>query len=256
MSDFDLDHPARCPLSQALGVNIFLARKEMKRREFYLQDDQSNKYWTIEVEGSSVTTTNGRIGAKPRETRTAYGSADLALREAEKEVLAKRRKGYIEGSLSAIPEYAPGLPPRFVRINHDDYHAKHVGKVASGDQFFLTFPFAPRDDSQLGGNYIALYLFDEFGILKEANIYDEKEQGLTTKTAVDGFVASLMSALGKCKYGDIRIAPFSVDKFGRRFGLIFDPGEVTEDDEPYTCVTVEPGNYMAFNPPWDGDYDT
>ena len=56
----------------------------MRKREFYLQDDQSNKYWTIEVEGDSVITTNGRMGAKPRETRAAFGTSDLALREAEK----------------------------------------------------------------------------------------------------------------------------------------------------------------------------
>lgn len=228
----------------------------MKRREFYLQDDQSNKYWTVEVAEGSVITTNGRIGAKPRETRTAFDAPESALREAEREILAKRRKGYIEGDLSSIPEYAPGLPPRFVRINHDNYHARYVGKTANGDQFFLTFPFLPRIDAKPGGNYVALYLFDEFGLLKQANIYSEQEQGLTTKTAVDGFVQKLLLTLGKHKFGDIKVAPFCVREFGHPFGLIFDPGEITEDDEPYTCVTVEPGNYMAFNPPWDGDYDT
>jgi len=200
-------------------------------------------------------TTNGRIGARPRETRTACGSAEAALREAEKEILGKRRKGYLEGSLGAVPDYVPGLPPRFVRINHDDYHAKYVGKTAKGDQFFLTFPFAPSVASQPGGNYIALYLFDEFGLLKEARIFDEREQGLTTRTAVGEFVEKLLSGLGKYKLGDIRVAPFEVEQFERKFGLIFDPGE-PDDDEPYTCVTVEPGNYMAFNPPWEGDYDT
>lgn len=229
----------------------------MKRREFYLQDDQSNKYWTIEVQGNSVVTTNGRIGAKPRETRASFAGSDAALREAEKEVLAKRRKGYLEGDLSAVPEYAPGLPPRFVRINHDDYHAEYVGKTANGDQFFLTFPFVPRMGSETGGEYIALYLFDEFGLLKQADIYSEQEQGLTTKAAVQEFTAKLLSGLGKHKFADIKVAPFSVERFGRPFGLIFDPGEDDDgNDEPYITVTVEPGNYMAFNPPWDGDYDT
>lgn len=228
----------------------------MKRREFYLQDDQSNKYWTIEINDVSVISTNGRIGAKPRETCSTFGSPELALQAAEKEILAKRRKGYIEGLLSSVPDYVPGLPPRFVRINHDDYHAKYVGKTANGDQFFLSFPFVPRSETQAGGNYIALYLFDAFGLLKEAHIYDEREQGLATQTAVETFVANLLSILGKYKFGDIKVAPFCVEQFSQRFGLIFDPGELTEDDEPYTCVTVEPGNYMAFNPPWDGDYDT
>jgi predicted DNA-binding WGR domain protein len=229
----------------------------MKKREFYLQDDQSNKYWTIEVLESAVITTNGRIGAKPRETRAAYDTYDAALREAEKEILSKKRKGYIEGDLSQVPEYISGLPPRFVRINHDDYHAKYVGKLASGDQFFLTFPFVPRTPLQDGGNYIALYLFDEFGILKEARIYNELEQDIKTQTAVSEFVNNLLKTLGKHKFGDIKVAPFCVEQCGQQFGLIFDPGEADDDDdEPYTCVTVEPGNYMAFSPPWDGDYDT
>ena len=227
----------------------------MKRREFYLQDDQSNKYWTIEVAESSIVITNGRIGAKPRETHSKPPAYDVALREAEKEILAKRRKGYLEGSLDQVPEYSPGLPPRFVRINHDDYHAKYVGKTTSDEQFFLTFPFVPRNDAQSGANYIALYLFDEFGVLEEAKIYSEQEQALATQAAVAAFVDDLLLGLGKHKFGDIRVAPFAVERFGHSFGLIFDPGDAGDVD-PYTCVTVEPGNYMAFNPPWDGDYDT
>jgi predicted DNA-binding WGR domain protein len=227
----------------------------MPKREFYLQDDQSNKYWTIDVVGNEVVTTNGRIGAKPRETRTAFASAEQAAREAEKEILGKRRKGYLEGELAAVPGYVRGLPPRFVRINHDDDQAKYVGKLADGDQFFLTFPFIPGGGPRPGGDFIALYRFDEFGLLKDAQVYSESEQGLKTQTAVEEFVASLLQGLGKFKYGDIKVAPFAVERFGERFGLIWDPGDA-DDDEPYTCVTVEPGNYMAFNPPWEGDYDT
>jgi predicted DNA-binding WGR domain protein len=230
----------------------------MTRREFYLQDDQSNKYWTIAVDGTAVVTTNGRIGAKPRETRTDFASADLALKEAEKEILAKRRKGYLEGDLASVPAYRPRLPPRFVRICHDDYHAQYVGRTAGGDQFFLTFPFAQTDDSGPGGNYVALYVFDEFGLLKEARVHSQQALGLATDTAVREFAASELASLGKFKFGDIKVAPFAVEKFGRSFGLIYDPGDPADedDDEPYVCVTVEPGNYMAFNPPWEGDYDT
>ncbi|MCB1636852.1 MAG: WGR domain-containing protein [Xanthomonadales bacterium] len=48
------------------------------KREFYLQDDQSNKFWTIEVQGPAVITTNGRVGSKPRETRKHYPSQSVA----------------------------------------------------------------------------------------------------------------------------------------------------------------------------------
>ncbi len=231
----------------------------MKRREFYLQDDQSNKYWTIEVDGASVVTTHGRIGARPRETRTGFASADLAVQEAHKEILAKRRKGYLEGDLRDVPAYQPRLPPRFVRICHDDYHARYVGKTADGDQFFLTTPFSSGLEGTPPGNFIALYVFDEFGLLKDARIHSEQEQGLATRTAVDAFVAAELASLGRIKFGDIKVAPFVVETLGQRFGLVFDPGDPEDDedpDEPYITVTVEPGNYMAFNPPWEGDYDT
>lgn len=36
------------------------------------------------------------------------------------------------------------------------------------------------------------------------------------------FVDSLLLGLGKHKFADIKVAPFSVDKFGQKFGLIFD----------------------------------
>lgn len=227
------------------------------KREFYLQDDQSNKFWTIEAIGTSVVTTNGRMGAKPRETRTNYESSEQAARALEKEVLAKRRKGYLEGNLAALPEYKPRLPPRFVQINHDDYHAQYVGKTADKHQFFLTFPFAPTVGTAKGGSYIALYLFDEFGLLTDAQIFDQHLEKLSTQTAVEQFTEVLLSKLGTYELGNIKVAPFSIEKFGRTFGLVYDAGEHDEDEEDLgVWVTVEPGNYMAFSPPWDGDYDT
>ena len=130
--------------------------------------------------------------------------------------------------------------------------------TASGDQFFLTFPFAPSIGDKQGGNYIARYLFDAFGQLKEARIFDEHAEGLRTRTATDEFATRLIDGLGKVRFGNIKVTPFSVEKFGQTFGLVFDPGEDSDEDEdePSVWVTAEPGNYMAFFPPWDGDYDT
>ncbi len=232
------------------------------KREFYLQDDQSNKFWTVEVVGNALVTTNGRIGAKPRETRHVHADAGQANAAAEKEILSKRRGGYIEGRLDQVPEYKLGLPPRFVRINLDDDCAEYVGKLADGRQFFLTFPFVPQTDQSEREEYIALYLFDEFGILSEAKIFSEKAEGITKRPARQKFVDDLLAGLGKTKFADIKVAPFAVEKFGRQFGLIFDAGEPLSEDgdegeEDFgSWVTVEPGNYMAFSPPWDGEYDT
>jgi predicted DNA-binding WGR domain protein len=227
------------------------------RREFYLQDATSNKFWTIEVVGKVVKTTNGRVGSKPRETRTEHSDPDKARRAAEKEINGKLKKGYNEGSLASIPTYRKGLPPKLIRINLDDDLARYVGKKKGGEQFFLTEPFAPRTAKDPGGSYIALYIFDAFGAFKEAKIL----QACPTQAEDEALIDSLLEGLGDYRYTDIKVSPFSTEAFGRRFGLIFDPGEESEtedddDEEEGVWVTAEPGDYMAFYPPWDGDYDT
>ncbi len=77
----------------------------MKRREFYFRDDKSNKFWTVEVVGTELITTNGRIGATPRETRNQFASAEEAEAAALREIAAKQRKGYQEGAISSLPEH-------------------------------------------------------------------------------------------------------------------------------------------------------
>ncbi|MCL2309572.1 MAG: DUF4240 domain-containing protein [Proteobacteria bacterium] len=68
------------------------------RREFYFQDDRSNKYWTIELQGLELVTTNGRVGAQPRETRKVFASEPEAQKEFEKLIASKIRSGYLEGT--------------------------------------------------------------------------------------------------------------------------------------------------------------
>src|ERR1041384_7306066 len=36
-------------------------------------------------------------------------------------------------------------PPTIIAIDHDNYHASHVGHTHDGHQFFLTTPFVPPD---------------------------------------------------------------------------------------------------------------
>jgi hypothetical protein len=61
-------------------------------------------------------------------------------------------------------------PPDLVAIDHDDYHAEHVGRTADGRQFFLTTPFEPAIGGSDGNEFVALYLFDAAGKLLEAKI--------------------------------------------------------------------------------------
>lgn len=72
------------------------------KRSFYFQDDTSNKFWTIEQIGNEYVTTNGRVGASARETRKQLSDEDEARRECDRQIAAKLKKGYVEGT---APEY-------------------------------------------------------------------------------------------------------------------------------------------------------
>lgn len=61
-------------------------------------------------------------------------------------------------------------PPKLIAVEHDDYHAQHVGRMADGRQFFLTKPFEPAIGGRAGNEFIALFLFDDAGKLLDAKI--------------------------------------------------------------------------------------
>ena len=143
--------------------------------------------------------------------------------------------------------------PKLIRINHDEYAAKYVGQITDGRQFFLTNPFVPANKNNEGCEFIALYIFDADG-----NLLDAKIDNLGPREKVDEENArfiqlSRLSELGEFLFDDIVVAPFKINKFEVEFGLIL---HLPEDEEEVLLVTVEPGNYMCFFSPWDGDYDT
>ncbi|RAK29757.1 hypothetical protein B0I29_11783 [Actinoplanes lutulentus] len=131
-----------------------------------------------------------------------------------------------------------GRPER-IAIDQNDYEAKHVGHTADGGQFFLTTP------SDFGGRgFVALYLFDSDGRFVEAKI--------------DLFAEELyqrrLKELDGVTFDRIVVEPFEVERFNQTFGLITDEPEAGDE---IWWVTAEPGDYMAFSPPWDlGEYDT
>ncbi|MFI9813902.1 hypothetical protein [Saccharothrix variisporea] len=143
--------------------------------------------------------------------------------------------------------------PDLVAIDHDDYHAEHVGRTADGRQFFLTTPFEPAGDDDPGNEFVALFLFDAAGRFLEARI-DELGPRATMDDALrrERYDARLRE-LGEVTYGRIEVAPFAVERFGTTFGLL---ARLDEEDEQW-WVELHPGNYMAFTEPWDsGEYDT
>jgi hypothetical protein len=138
-------------------------------------------------------------------------------------------------------------PPDLIAIDHDDYHAEHVGRTADGRQFFLTTPFVP-----VANEFVALYLFDEAGKLLDAIIDEFGPRATMDKEARDRTYEQRLQELGNVTFERIEVAPFAVERFGTTFGLILD-----RDEEDVLSVILMPGDYMAFYEPWDsGDYDT
>jgi len=142
-------------------------------------------------------------------------------------------------------------PPGLIAIDHDDYHAEHVGHLADGRQFFLTTPFVAGDP---GAEFVALYVFDAAGALVEAKIDTFGPRETMDDAARKALYESRLRELGSVTFDRIEVAPFSLERFGVEFGLVPRPPDSEDDD---WWVILEPGDYMAFFPPWDsGEYDT
>ncbi|ARN22297.1 hypothetical protein [Piscinibacter gummiphilus] len=148
----------------------------------------------------------------------------------------------------------PNKPPKLIAIDHDDYHAEFVGKTVDGRQFFLTTPFEPAIGDKAGEEFVALYLFDKKGALLEARIDSLGPRDSMDEAARQQLHERRLSEIEPVKSQRIKIAPFSVEKFGTVFGLVL---RTPEDEDDDWAVEAQPGNYMAFFEPWDsGEYDT
>jgi hypothetical protein len=158
----------------------------------------------------------------------------------------------------------PGAPEKFP-ILHDDYHAKYTGRLADGSQFFLSSAFDPAIGGGVRREFVVLYLFNSNGALYDDRIDElgplwEGVRGrvpvgnkLPANDVIDRTIEQRLAELGEFTFGDIEIRPFEIERFGLRFGFIaMAPEEEGED----WCVEFHPGNFMAFYPPWDGEYDT
>ncbi len=146
-------------------------------------------------------------------------------------------------------------PPDLIALDQDDYSAEYVGSTSDGRQFFLTTPFVPEmSKSEPGREFIALYCFDASGKLETATIDDLGPRATLDEAARVARRDELLASLGDVTFERIIVAPFVVERFSVQFGLI--PREPEEPDEDW-CVTLQPGDYMCFWPPWDsGEYDT
>ncbi|SFX76546.1 hypothetical protein OH786_35555 (plasmid) [Streptomyces atratus] len=147
-----------------------------------------------------------------------------------------------------------GNPPTLIAINHDDYHAQHVGRTADERQFFLTTPFVPAIGAEVGGEFVALFLFNAAGQLIDAVIDRFGPRATVDDDARREVYERLLRELGPVTFERIEVAPFAVERFGTTFGLVI---REPDDEADEWAVELQPGDYMAFFEPWDsGEYDT
>ncbi|GAA5441868.1 hypothetical protein Misp06_00029 [Microbulbifer sp. NBRC 101763] len=139
--------------------------------------------------------------------------------------------------------------PELIAIDHDNYHAQHIGTTKDGLQFFLTTPFEPGI-----AEYIALFKFDALGNLVDSDIEPLGPRSSFSVDEAKAKYSSKLESLGNISLERIEVKPFSVELNGTKFGLIaIEP----EDEDDIWSVELLPGNYMAFFEPWDsGVYDT
>lgn len=78
----------------------------MPRYEFI--DGSSKKFWEIVLDGSSFTTTYGRIGTDGQSSTKEYDSDEKATKEYDKLIAEKTKKGYelVGGNGAAKPAAA------------------------------------------------------------------------------------------------------------------------------------------------------
>lgn len=144
-------------------------------------------------------------------------------------------------------------PPTLLTIQPDQYRFKDVGRTQDKRQFFLTMPFLSPWEGEPGSEYLALYLFDLEGGLLEARISELGPPDNLDPEETRRLRRHWLAGLGRIRHTSITIEPFQVERFGLPFGLIPHP---PESDNDLWTVTVEPGSYVEFVPPWDGRYNT
>ena len=85
----------------------------MPRYEF--SEGSSSKFWEISLEGTSFTTSYGRIGTEGQMSMKEYDSEDKAKKEYEKLIVEKTKKGYelvaAGGAAPAPKAAAPAAAP-------------------------------------------------------------------------------------------------------------------------------------------------
>jgi uncharacterized protein (TIGR02996 family) len=79
----------------------------MTMRTFVFSDGKSNKFWNIDLQGSSFTVTFGKVGTKGQTQKKDFADAAKAKQAHDKLVAEKLGKGYVETTAARPQGPAP-----------------------------------------------------------------------------------------------------------------------------------------------------
>jgi len=85
------------------------------KRYLEYRDDKSEKFWEINVGGSSHTVRFGKVGAKGQSKTKEFDSAEEAQKSADKLIASKKKKGYAE----VVDSSAAPVDPAFKTLVED-----------------------------------------------------------------------------------------------------------------------------------------
>lgn len=142
-------------------------------------------------------------------------------------------------------------PTRFT-IRPDDYHVPYAGTAEDGRKFFLSDELFSDDTGWVG-----LFLWKPDGTFDEVKVRAAgRASGLPPGQAgpadSDDVVQEHRAELGKYVLEPITVEPFIKEVDGTEFGW-----EVGQYDDGTYYINIEPGNFICYYAPWDGeDYDT
>ena len=77
---------------------------------FELKDEQSNKFWEVQVQGKTLRVNFGRMGTEGQSKSKAFANPQQATAEMEKLIREKTAKGYVEIGNQSSPEKAGKVP--------------------------------------------------------------------------------------------------------------------------------------------------
>ena len=138
------------------------------------------------------------------------------------------------------------VPERFL-IVPDDYQAEYAGTAQDGRLFFIATPFVSGDD---GNEFIATFFWNADGSYQSMDVDEFGARDTLDQAAWDASMQQHIDDLGDYTLGAISVAPFSAEAFGVEMGF------VPQRYDGYIWISLLPGDYMAYTPPWDGLYDT